>query len=362
VPATVDAGSIQQVAGDGSGTVDVRVLNSALVPDGHTFRIDFLGEPDSVRALRYSLTDVTTGERLLDFGRDFEGAGTGPSGAGLQPVISTPTVARVDSSASGFTPESSTGVDLEGRYVVAGGLPNNLVRPGYPEEIIITFADTPLDTSIAAIGLPAIPAHFRINGAESGVQLNFRFRDLNGNRTLDQEGEFVIVLTAAPATPTSLRATWQIEVTGASSDAPGAGDVFRLPLIQPYGPGDAFEFTVSGEYIDPDSARSAFQAEEPYVVPNPYVASAAFEPERFAVSGRGDRRLEFRAIPAGATIRIYDIRGRLVQTLTHDGSTTGMVAWDLRTRENLDIAAGLYLFHVDAGELGDFVGRFAIIK
>jgi hypothetical protein len=268
----------------------------------------------------------------------------------------------VDSSASGFTPESTTGVDLEGRYVVAGGLPNNLVRPGYPEEIVFTFADTPLDTSIAAIGLPAIPAHFRINGAESGIQLDFRFRDLNANSTLDQIGEFVVVLTAVAATPALRRSTWQIEVTEASSDAPGAGDVFRLPLVRPFGPGDAFEFTASGEYIDADSARAAFLAEEPYVVPNPYVATAAFEPERFAVSGRGDRRLEFRAIPAGATIRVYDIRGRLVQTLTHDGSTTGIVAWDLRTRENLDIAAGLYLFHVDAGELGDYVGRFAVIK
>jgi hypothetical protein len=100
---------------------------------------------------------------------------------------------------------------------------------------------------------------------------------------------------------------------------------------------------------------------DPYVVPNPYVASASFEPERFAVSGRGERRMEFRGLPARCTIRIYTVLGDLVQILEHDGSTDGYVPWDLRTRDNLDVAPGLYLFHVDA-DAGRKIGKFAIIK
>ena len=42
------------------------------------------------------------------------------------------------------------------------------------------------------------------------------------------------------------------------------------------------------------------------------------------------------------------MRGDLVQTLRHDGSTAGFVAWDLRTKDNLDVAPGLYVFHVEA--------------
>ena len=98
------------------------------------------------------------------------------------------------------------------------------------------------------------------------------------------------------------------------------------------------------------------------MVPNPYVASASFEPERFAVSGRGERRIEFRAIPASATIRIYNVRGDLVQTLRHDGSAGGYVAWNLRTRDNLDLAPGLYIFHVAAGGVDEFTGKFAVVK
>jgi hypothetical protein len=109
-------------------------------------------------------------------------------------------------------------------------------------------------------------------------------------------------------------------------------------------------------------AQEAFEDQEPYVVPNPYVAATSFEPERFATAGRGERRIEFRAIPAGATVRIYTVTGDLVQTLTHDGMTTGMVPWNLRTKDNLDVAPGLYIFHVDAPDVGEHVGRFAIIK
>ena len=62
------------------------------------------------------------------------------------------------------------------------------------------------------------------------------------------------------------------------------------------------------------------------------------------------------------TIRIYTVRGELVQTLDHDGSNDGYVAWDLRTKDNLDVAPGLYIFHVDGGDSGSSIGKFAIIK
>ena len=123
---------------------------------------------------------------------------------------------------------------------------------------------------------------------------------------------------------------------------------------------DRFTFQTAGERVDPEAARAAKL--EPYVVPNPYVAAASFEPERFAVSGRGDRRMEFRGLPQNCTIRIYTVRGELVQTLRHDGGNDGMVPWDLRTKDNLDVAPGLYVFHVDGGPAGTHLGKFAIIK
>ena len=57
-----------------------------------------------------------------------------------------------------------------------------------------------------------------------------------------------------------------------------------------------------------------------------------------------------------------DVDDDFVQTLTQDGGLFGAVPWDLRTRDNLEVAPGLYIYHVDAAETGTFVGRFAIVK
>jgi hypothetical protein len=171
-------------------------------------------------------------------------------------------------------------------------------------------------------------------------------------------------VTYREGAPNSPQNTWQVYIDPATPtpiDPPGEGDVFELKLIRPFTSNDSFVFTTQGEKIDPALAVEDFKT-KPYVVPNPYVGSASFEPERFAVSGRGERRMEFRGLPSGATIRIYTVRGELVQTLAHDGSDDGMVPWNLRTKDNLDVAPGLYIYHVDGGSLGTHVDKFAIIK
>jgi hypothetical protein len=34
----------------------------------------------------------------------------------------------------------------------------------------------------------------------------------------------------------------------------------------------------------------------------------------------------------------------------------------MRSKDNLEIAPGLYIFHVEAAGMEDFIGKFAIIK
>ena len=358
VGATVS--DLTQTAGSGTGTVDVRVLNSDAVPEGGRFRLTFTGDRDSVRASGYTLTDLDTGEVLFEEGTDFAGEGSGPVALGLQPLVSTLDVPTIDPDASGFADGSRTSVVLRGAYQPA--LPATLRRPGYPEDVVVTFSDTPLTTSRPAIGQPATAAKFRAVGATSGYEYPFFFRDLNGDGTLSAAGEFIDLLTPEAEGSARLRATWRIAVDEAGATPPREGDVYRLVVRLPFVPGDVFEFSTRAAFVDPALAQSAFETEEPYVVPNPYVAASSFEPERFAQSGRGERRVEFRAIPAGATIRIYTVTGELVQTLRHDGMTTGIVGWDLRTKDRLEVAPGLYLFHVDADGVGESVGKFAIIK
>jgi len=77
---------------------------------------------------------------------------------------------------------------------------------------------------------------------------------------------------------------------------------------------------------------------------------------------RGDRRLYFANLPQKCTIRIYTIAGELVDTVVHDSAIDdGKEFWDLRTKDNMNIAYGLYLYHVESAE-GEFIGKFAVIK
>ena len=52
-----------------------------------------------------------------------------------------------------------------------------------------------------------------------------------------------------------------------------------------------------------------------------------------------------------------------MRVLQHNTSfDKGREAWDLLSKDGLEVAFGIYFFHVDADGVGEKVGRFAIIK
>lgn len=161
------------------------------------------------------------------------------TGQTTEPIwLSVPSNVRRASS-SGFTDQSTTNASLTTAYVEV--LPSTLRRPGYPEDLIITFDDVPLDTSVAGIGAPATPSKFVVETA-SGLQLDFRFRDLDGNGTISASNEYIDVLTPNEAGSSSQSPTWRLELASVPADLvpPGAGDVFELNLLYD-------EFSVDGD-------------------------------------------------------------------------------------------------------------------
>ena len=100
------------------------------------------------------------------------------------------------------------------------------------------------------------------------------------------------------------------------------------------------------------------------VVPNPYVVTNVLEPlDLQNPRDRGPRKVYFNHLPQDCTIRIFTVTGELVRTLEHHSSIDdGKEFWDLTTSDNFPIAFGIYIFHVDAGELGEKIGRLAVIK
>ena len=361
------ASGVSRLSGTGTGSVSVKVINSALVPNNHIMKITFNTSPDSVHALSYNLIDSTESNRIIfSTGGDFNGEGNGISGFGIQPTVKTLLTYQIDSANTGFAPGSPTNAQLDIRYT--GVWPVNFKREGFPDNFTITFADSTLDTTYSEHWYdPVIPVKFKVTAhtANGDKRLKFTFFDSNNDSTLSFSGnpDEMIILTGSDSVPSDQRITWRVRLKNATAatKTPGKGDVFEFRTILPLSANDVFVFSTSASFIESNAARDQFKG-GPYVVPNPYVGAASFEPAPFGVQGRGDRRMEFRNLPKSCVIRIYTVRGDLVRTLTHDGSIEGFVAWDLRTKDNLDVAPGLYVFHVDAGSTGSSIGKFAIIK
>jgi hypothetical protein len=56
------------------------------------------------------------------------------------------------------------------------------------------------------------------------------------------------------------------------------------------------------------------------------------------------------------------IRASGLRILRQDGSAESVVPWNLRTKDNLDIAPGLYIYQVEAAGAAPFIGKFAVLK
>jgi hypothetical protein len=358
---------VTHVSGSGTGTVAVNVLNSALVPNNHIMKITFNSNPDSVHPISYNLIDSTDNNRIVfGTGNDFDGKGSGISGLGIQPVVYTLPKYQIDTANTKFITGSTTNAQLSIAYKNIY-LPENLRRELFPENFTIRFSDVVVDTALDPKGGDPFPVKFTIvrNTPAGEKKVKFSMYDFNGDSTLSYYGntEEIRILTGSDTLPQYQRETWTLTLKNSTPNTitPTKGDVFEFKLLVPFTSNDVFVFKSSGASVAANVAKEQFK-NGPYVVPNPYVGAASFEPAPFGVQGRGDRRMEFRNIPQNSTVRIYTVRGELVRTLRQDGSTNGYIPWDLRTKDNLDVAPGLYIYHVDAGSAGTSIGKFAVIK
>lgn len=235
----------------------------------------------------------------------------------------------------------------------------------------IQFSDVIVDTS--AIGPPgldvAIPTRFRVFNKTDNTYVKFYFAkgaSLAAPERLGLQDE-IFLLERSPRG--DYVPTWDIFFPSAKlGDKPdtmyalGNGDKYVIKTLKPFRNGDTFTFTTGLPKVDAAGAQNTLDRIK--VVPNPYVTASTFEPplNPGITSGRGERKIEFTHLPAGATIRIFTSRGDLVNTLYHTGNIQdGTVSWNLKTKENLDIAFGVY-FYVVESPVGNKTGKIAIIK
>ena len=84
------------------------------------------------------------------------------------------------------------------------------------------------------------------------------------------------------------------------------------------------------------------------IVPNPYYAFSGYETSRL------DNRVKFINLPQTCTISIYSVSGTLVRKFRKDNQLT-YLDWDLKNANNIPIAGGVYICHVDIPGVGEKV-------
>ncbi len=103
------------------------------------------------------------------------------------------------------------------------------------------------------------------------------------------------------------------------------------------------------------NVRNAEKLTKVYAVPNPFIAKSGFE-------GNGqENAIGFYGLPEKCTIRIFSYAGQLVQTIEHD-SPTFSTAWFQVTRNDQDIASGIYFYVVSSPTGETATGKLIIVK
>ncbi len=248
----------------------------------------------------------------------------------------------------------------QGNYQVTVGPYDGKQSNMRPADYEVRWFDEIADTS--SLGTATAP--FQIWDATPGkipfkkkiAVLDYKIR----NKTWDL-GESVVILEEGAG----INVSWQIDFESRQNitvSHPVGGDIYYIATDRPFNKEDIYQFKTMASAINSEIAAN--ELDEIRVVPNPYVVTNVLEPlDRQNPRDRGPRRVYFDKLPNECTIRVYTTTGELVKKIQHVSAyDDGQEFWDLKTKDNFPIAYGVYIYHVDAGKLGEKIGRLAIIK
>ena len=142
-----------------------------------------------------------------------------------------------------------------------------------------------------------------------------------------------------------------------NSRMPETGTTFRIVTTNPNQPGDTFTINTAGTQrtvaSEEDIQRSLDRIA---AVPNPYFGSSTYE------TGNLSRVVRFTNLPEQpATIRIFTVSGSLVTTL-NKSSADRSLDWNLESSNNLPVASGMYLVHVDIEGVGERTLKLGVVN
>jgi len=362
------------ITGPGTGAVGIDKLDPDSIKDNHRYRLGFRdytafhNDPHPY----YSLVDITTGDTLIRPTQMKSDEEQTHIVNGFAITIANDTTVVINQDATRWTKGNSN-------YVVQVGFDSRYApayqsrRVNYPAEFDIIF----LDKGTGDLSFPSSsfsgpePSNITVANTTEGIgHFQFIFRDNNFDSTFNAgDAIFLVCGDSAGKQATAFaaaRKSWSVTlirdtlIPESQQRPPQPGDIFHIATKKPFRTGEYTEFTTHAQAYD--KAKAGRDLANVAVVPNPYVGAASWEPQSTSV-GRGERRIFFIHLPVKCSIRIYTIGGQLVQTIEHESTIDdGQESWNLVSRDGMDIAYGMYVFHVETPDIGSTIGRFAVIK
>ncbi len=361
-------GDMNHVAqGLGTGSLKLTILNPAQVQDGDQYIVKFKSDTTipiyhtksfDIYRTRNNITDtVILGADTASIGN---GKVTSPFDGMLLSVLND-TMVELNNAGTGWVVGSSN--------VMIQVAPDYLsqTRVSWPADYEIRWDSTFVDTSAFSLGditYPRMPVKFHIykkDTSNNWVQAKFVVQDVDTSGTFTV-GDTIRIIDQV-VNKRNFMWTWKISYGrpfGVVKE-PQPGDRFAIKTNRPFLSGDYFSFKMTSSRTNNSTAKN--QLNQITVVPNPYIGTAKWEARTLFTTGRGDRLIQFMKLPAKCTIRIYTVAGALVKTLYKNSTPMdGSMPWNLVSDDGMDIAYGLYIFHVDAPGIGQYIGKFAVVK
>ncbi|MBU8934990.1 MAG: hypothetical protein KOO62_13470 [candidate division Zixibacteria bacterium] len=114
----------------------------------------------------------------------------------------------------------------------------------------------------------------------------------------------------------------------------------------------ADEFTFDTDIITASTAEDVL--DNITVSPNPFYLYGPYDP------AIGNYQIMFQNLPTECIITIYNLAGEFVYEIDKDDPTTSTASWGANTANGLPVASGIYLWVVDAPDIGQKVGKIAV--
>ncbi len=369
-------GAVQLVTGTTSGNVAYEIVDLNKMKDGHVYNITFedtikvskrSGQPDTLTTKNWTLTDSTAGAILINKSKIFATDYEQPLIDGFRLKFRNEARVELDRTLAVWNDVKIVDYRFE-KFQYTGGY----LGEERPNDYKIEFGDLGFGQSkevkLGPNSFPSKAVNFKVFNLSTQKYIDFAMLEVDGtDGNLSTDGaRRDRILFLEPDKNGTLVYTWWFylydtpDVT-TGTRLPKNGDKLELKLKKPFLSSDKFRFVAKKALIDADQAKK--DMEKIKVVPNPYVASAQWEAKNPYASGRGPRSLHFTHLPSKCTIRIFTINGELVDVIEHDSPLNdGSEVWKMLTKDNLNVAYGIYVYHVTAPGVGDKIGKFAIIK